>query len=33
MNDASFDCLCTGIVVADHVCEPIDHLPQPANSC
>lgn len=21
------DCLCAGIVVADHVCEPIDHLP------
>jgi sugar/nucleoside kinase (ribokinase family) len=28
MNDTRFDCLCTGIVVADHVCEPIDHLPQ-----
>lgn len=28
MNDARFDCLCTGIVVADHVCEPIDYLPQ-----
>lgn len=23
----SLDCLCAGIVVADHVCEPIDHLP------
>jgi sugar/nucleoside kinase (ribokinase family) len=23
-----FDCLCLGIVVADHVCEPISHLPQ-----
>jgi len=22
-----YDCLCAGIVVADHVCEPIDHLP------
>ena len=22
-----FDCLCLGIVVADHVCEPIAHLP------
>ena len=22
------DCLCLGIVVADHVCEPISHLPQ-----
>jgi sugar/nucleoside kinase (ribokinase family) len=28
MNDASIDCLCLGIVVADHVCEPIDHLPR-----
>ena len=28
MNDTRFDCLCAGIVVADHVCEPIDHLPQ-----
>jgi sugar/nucleoside kinase (ribokinase family) len=26
-NDALFDCLCLGIVVADHVCEPISHLP------
>ena len=23
----AFDCLCLGIVVADHVCEPISHLP------
>jgi sugar/nucleoside kinase (ribokinase family) len=28
MNDAPMDCLCLGIVVADHVCEPIDHLPR-----
>jgi sugar/nucleoside kinase (ribokinase family) len=28
MIDTRFDCLCAGIVVADHVCEPIDHLPQ-----
>lgn len=28
MNDAPIDCLCLGIVVADHVCEPIDHLPR-----
>jgi len=27
MNDTLFDCLCLGIVVADHVCEPIDHVP------
>jgi sugar/nucleoside kinase (ribokinase family) len=26
-NDAFFDCLCLGIVVADHVCESISHLP------
>jgi sugar/nucleoside kinase (ribokinase family) len=24
---ARFDCLCLGIVVADHVCEPVAHLP------
>jgi sugar/nucleoside kinase (ribokinase family) len=23
-----FDCLCLGIVVADHVCEPISHVPR-----
>jgi sugar/nucleoside kinase (ribokinase family) len=28
MNDQPLDCLCLGIVVADHVCEPIDHLPR-----
>jgi sugar/nucleoside kinase (ribokinase family) len=27
-KDCAFDCLCLGIVVADHVCEPIAHLPQ-----
>ena len=27
MNDARTDCLCMGIVVADHVCDPIDRLP------
>ena len=27
MNDVRVDRLCAGIVVADHVCEPIDHLP------
>ncbi|HEV8001371.1 MAG TPA: carbohydrate kinase family protein [Planctomycetaceae bacterium] len=26
--DVPFDCLCLGIVVADHVCEPISHLPR-----
>lgn len=28
MNDTRFDCLCMGIVVADHVCEPIEHVPE-----
>lgn len=23
----TYDCLCAGIVVADHVCEPVDHVP------
>jgi sugar/nucleoside kinase (ribokinase family) len=27
-GDSHFDCLCLGIVVADHVCEPISHLPR-----
>jgi sugar/nucleoside kinase (ribokinase family) len=27
-KDVPFDCLCLGIVVADHVCEPIAHVPQ-----
>jgi sugar/nucleoside kinase (ribokinase family) len=27
-KDAPFDCLCLGIVVADHVCEPVSHLPR-----
>jgi sugar/nucleoside kinase (ribokinase family) len=27
----SFDCLCLGIVVADHVCDPIPHLPRPGE--
>ena len=31
MNGTSFDCLCAGIVVADHLCEPIEHLPQPGE--
>ncbi len=22
-----YDCLCAGIIVADHICEPVDHLP------
>ncbi len=27
MNDPALDCLCAGIVVADHICEPVDHVP------
>ncbi len=27
MSEREFDCLCVGIIVADHVCAPIDHLP------
>ena len=27
MNSRRFDCICAGIVVADHVCDPIDHMP------
>jgi sugar/nucleoside kinase (ribokinase family) len=27
-GDPLFDCLCLGIVVADHVCEPVSHLPE-----
>jgi sugar/nucleoside kinase (ribokinase family) len=28
MSHAMLDCLCLGIVVADHVCEPISHVPR-----
>lgn len=28
MNAPALDCLCAGIIVADHVCEPIDALPR-----
>ena len=27
MTERRFDCLCVGIIVADHLCAPIDHLP------
>jgi sugar/nucleoside kinase (ribokinase family) len=27
----ALDCLCAGIVVADHVCEPVDHVPAPGE--
>lgn len=29
--DPPRDCLCAGIVVADHVCEPVDHVPAPGE--
>ena len=28
MRVVDYDCLCAGIIVADHVCAPIDHLPE-----
>ena len=31
MNPLRYDCLCAGIVVADHVCEPVDHVPAPGE--
>ena len=31
MTAAPLDCLCAGIVVADHVCEPVDHVPSPGE--
>jgi sugar/nucleoside kinase (ribokinase family) len=30
-QDSFFDCLCLGIVVADHVCAPIARLPEPGE--
>ncbi len=27
MAEPTVDCLCVGVIVADHVCAPIDHLP------
>jgi len=30
MNEPS-DVLCAGVIVADHLCSPIDHLPQPGE--
>lgn len=27
MVSAAVDCLCVGVIVSDHVCEPIDHMP------
>ncbi len=31
MNSRSIDCLCIGIVVADHVCDPVHHMPKPGE--
>ena len=31
MSSPSYDCLCAGIIVADHVCQAIDHLPRPGE--
>jgi sugar/nucleoside kinase (ribokinase family) len=27
VSQPDYDCICAGIMVADHVCDPIDHLP------
>jgi sugar/nucleoside kinase (ribokinase family) len=31
MNNSRSDCVCAGIVVADHVCEPVQHMPRPGE--
>ena len=31
MTTAKYDCLCAGIIVADHVCEPIERVPGPGE--
>jgi sugar/nucleoside kinase (ribokinase family) len=31
MSLSRCDCLCAGIIVADHVCAPIDHIPAPGE--
>lgn len=31
MTESALDCLCAGIVVADHVCDPVDHVPAPGE--
>lgn len=31
MASDRYDCLCAGIVVADHVCDPVDHVPAPGE--
>ncbi|QDV52976.1 carbohydrate kinase family protein [Gimesia fumaroli] len=31
MPSPKYDCLCAGIIVADHVCKAIDHMPKPGE--
>ncbi|MCA9016112.1 MAG: carbohydrate kinase family protein [Planctomycetaceae bacterium] len=31
MPSPKYDCLCAGIIVADHVCKAIDHMPRPGE--
>lgn len=31
MSETQFDVLCAGVVVADHLCAPIDHVPDPGE--
>lgn len=31
MPSPQYDCLCAGIIVADHICKPIDHMPKPGE--
>ena len=31
MSSPRYDCLCAGIIVADHVCKAIDHMPRPGE--
>tara|TARA_R110002095_G_scaffold14425_2_gene18241 strand:- start:4320 stop:5282 length:963 start_codon:yes stop_codon:yes gene_type:complete len=31
MSSPKYDCLCAGIIVADHVCKAIDHIPRPGE--
>jgi len=30
-NESRYDCLCAGIIVADHLCAPVDHVPVPGE--
>lgn len=31
MSSTKYDCLCAGIIVADHICKAIDHMPKPGE--